>query len=151
MITVHFLFVLISTLYCVFHTYQRRKKISCMTGMMIAMTLAMVSSLSVGLLFGIWYYPDLNLPTFIGVAIGIVVGFLTGKPVSLMAAMDGMLAGLMGGMMGAMFGNMLTVPTPMIWFVDIIFSLMVLMFFFLIQEEEEHFEKTKNEDASHEK
>jgi uncharacterized membrane protein YfcA len=118
-----------------------------MTGMMIAMTLAMVSSVPIGLLLGVWYQPDLNVPSFMGVLFGMVIGFLAGKPISLMAAMDGMLAGMMGGMMGVMFGNMLSDPTPMIWFVDFIFIVMIFMFFFLIKEEKEYFERTKNDDA----
>ncbi|MDC3417586.1 plastocyanin/azurin family copper-binding protein [Aquibacillus salsiterrae] len=88
-------------------TVYHRKRIPCMTGMMIAMTMGMSVGLTVGVIFGILFSGNLFIATVLGMVIGIVVGFISGVPVSIMAVLDGLLSGAMGGMMGAMLGDMI--------------------------------------------
>jgi hypothetical protein len=88
-------------------TYFFRHRITCMAGMMIAMTLGMMIGLGFGTLIGMAYPEQLFQATAISVFIGAIVGFIAGLPISLMAVLDGLLSGLMGGMMGAMLGVMI--------------------------------------------
>lgn len=121
--------------YFIFATYKRREKLTCMTGMMIAMTIGMMSSLLLGLTLGILFKHDLTISTMISILFGLVAGYLTGKPISLMAALDGMLAGIMGGMMGAMLGVMLIVSEAMLLFMIIIFVVILSVLHQVIEEE----------------
>ncbi|MDF9296578.1 hypothetical protein [Geobacillus stearothermophilus] len=87
--------------------FIKRKKITCMAGMMAAMALGMLVGLTGGLLAGISYNGNLFLSTILGMAFGFLAGFLAGMPISIMAIIDGVLSGVMGGMMGAMLGEMI--------------------------------------------
>lgn len=85
-----------------------RKRISCMAGMMIAMTVGMVLGLSFGTITAL-YYPDHFFEvTVISVLFGAMMGTIAGFPISIMAVLDGFLSGAMGGMMGAMLGAMVS-------------------------------------------
>lgn len=120
----------------IYSAYRRRSAISCMAGMMIAMTIAMMQSLAAGTIAGILFPEDLAVPTSGAVLVGVVGGYLAGKPVSTMAALDGMLAGIMGGMMGAMLGVMLGAHAAMmVLFLDIIFVFIHMVLRQLIREE----------------
>lgn len=94
--------------------WSGRRRISCMTGMMLAMAVGMMAGLSGGVaaagLMGTSLWP----PTLAGMAIGVLAGALLGAPISLMALLDGGLSGLMGGMMGAMLGLMAQEALPSI-------------------------------------
>lgn len=127
--------VIALTAYCIFYTFKHREKLSCMAGMMIAMTIAMMGSITLGTLLGIVFEHDLVPASMIAILFGMLSGYLAGKPISLMAAMDGMMAGIMGGMMGAMLGVMLIEPERMVWFVIAIFAFMMFMLIQLINEE----------------
>ncbi|MBL0385587.1 cupredoxin domain-containing protein [Tumebacillus sp. ITR2] len=127
--------IVLVTVACIGFTYNKRKRLTCMTGMMIAMTIGMMSSLSLGLLLGVLFKHDLTQATIGAVTFGALAGYLAGKPISLMAALDGMMAGIMGGMMGAMLGVMLLVPQTMIWFVDFLYVVITLLLIKLIEEE----------------
>ncbi|WP_336775207.1 hypothetical protein [Paenibacillus sp. MMO-58] len=107
--------------YIVFNTYKRKEKLTGMAGMMIAMTVGMMSSLALGVQLGIVFQRDLTISSIIAVLFGLGAGYFTGKPVSIMASLDGMLAGIMGGMMGAMLGVMLGVSYTMLLFINLIF------------------------------
>lgn len=107
LIVISLLLIIGLSLFVTYYTYDHRKKLSCMAGMMIAMTNAMMASVALGTIFGVIYDVDLSTPTMIAVVYGMIVGYVTGKPISLMAALDGLGAGIMGGMMGAMLGVML--------------------------------------------
>lgn len=130
--------ILLLTSYVVYFTYQRRNKLTCMTGMMISMTNAMMISISLGAILGTFIETkDLTIPTIVSVLTGMLAGYITGRPVSLMAAIDGLTAGIMGGMMGSMLGVMLQ-PTQvdlMIYFIDVIFILVMVLLLRLIEEE----------------
>lgn len=137
--------VIALTAYCVLYTFKHREKLSCMAGMMIAMTIAMMGSITLGTLLGIVFEDDLVPASMIAILFGMLAGYLAGKPISLMAAMDGMMAGIMGGMMGAMLGVMLIEPERMVWFVIAIYALMMFMLIQLINEESRS--KKKETDA----
>ncbi|MBM7563290.1 hypothetical protein [Paenibacillus sacheonensis] len=120
----------------IYSAYRRRPAISCMAGMMIAMTIGMMQSLAAGTIAGILLPSDLAVPTAGAVLLGIVCGYLAGKPISTMAALDGMLAGIMGGMMGAMLGVMIGRHAVMtVLFVDVIFVFIHIVLHQLINEE----------------
>lgn len=137
--------VLLFTAYSVTYTYKRKEKLTCMAGMMIAMTAGMMSSLALGVILGVVMNRDLTLSTMIAILFGMGIGYLTGKPVSLMAALDGMMAGIMGGMMGAMLGVMLIVSDIMLLFIDIIFVFVMGILIQLIDEETGKIKKTNEE------
>jgi uncharacterized membrane protein YfcA len=139
--------IILLTSYVVYFTYQRRHKLTCMTGMMIAMTNSMMLSISLGGILGTFIEnKDITIPTICSVLLGMVVGYLTGRSVSLMAALDGLTAGIMGGMMGSMLGVMLQPASLdlMIYFIDIIFVLVMVFLLRLIDEES----KEKNSEKS---
>ncbi|MBO7745977.1 hypothetical protein I8J29_17350 [Paenibacillus sp. MWE-103] len=120
----------------IWHAYRRRASLSCMAGMMIAMTVGMMQSLAAGTVAGILFPQDLAVPTAGAVLLGVACGYLAGKPVSTMAALDGMLAGIMGGMMGAMLGVMLgDRAATMVLFVDVLFLFIHIVLQQLIREE----------------
>lgn len=124
--------------YVMYLTFQRRHKLTCMTGMMIAMTNSMMVSISLGAIIGTFIKDkDLTIPTIASVLIGGIVGYLTGRPVSLMASIDGLTAGIMGGMMGSMIGVMLQPKSidVMIYFIDILFVLVIVLLIRMIDEE----------------
>lgn len=137
------LIILLSS-YVVYFTFQRRKRLTCMAAMMIAMTNSMMVSISLGTILGTFMEnKDLTIPTITSILLGMVVGYITGRPVSLMAALDGLTAGIMGGMMGSMLGVMLQPASVdlMIYFIVIIFVLVIVLLIRLIEEES----KEKNE------
>jgi uncharacterized cupredoxin-like copper-binding protein len=111
------------SIYIISKTIYYRKKIPCMTGMMISMALGMSVGITVGVILGILYSGNLFYSTILGMVVGIAAGFLAGVPVSLLAVMDGMLSGMMGGMMGAMLGVMIAPE-----FRDSLIRIMLLLF-----------------------
>jgi hypothetical protein len=143
--SVNVLLILVVTVYFIFVIYQRRKKLTLMAGMMIAMTIGMMVSITLGVLIGVFFNHDLTKSTILAVVVGMIAGYSAGRPISLMAAMDGMLAGIMGGMMGAMLGVMLVIPTTMIWFINIIFVAVMVVLRQLIGEETGTAKKEENE------
>jgi hypothetical protein len=113
--------VVLFTAFIVLKTYKRKEKLTGMPGMMIAMTIGMMSSLVLGVQLGIVFPRDLTVPSIAAILFGLGAGYFTGKPISILAALDGMLAGIMGGMMGAMLGVMIGPSYIMMIFVDILF------------------------------
>jgi plastocyanin len=123
--------------YVTFYTFRSKNKLTCMAGMMIAMTNSMISSIALGTILGISFNLNLSFPTIVAVSYGMLIGYLTGKPISTMAALDGLGAGVMGGMMGAMFGVML-VPEIIditILFILTVFIIVVLTLLKMMEEE----------------
>lgn len=121
----------------IYLTNKHKEKLTCMTGMMIAMTSGMMSSLVIGTIVGTMLNGELLSPTMIGVIAGMGIGYFTGRPVTLMAALDGMMAGVMGGMMGAMLGVMVIYQSPhnTILFMAVIFLVIMMVLIKLIREE----------------
>lgn len=113
--------VVLFTAFIVLKTYQRKEELTGMPGMMIAMTIGMMSSLVLGVQLGIVFPRDLTVPSIAAILFGLGAGYFTGKPISKLATLDGMLAGIMGGMMGAMLGVMIGPSYIMMIFVDILF------------------------------
>lgn len=120
-----------------------------MTGMVVAMTNSMMTSVAIGTFLGISIQDkDLAIPTIIAVSIGMVVGYGTGRPISLMASLEGFSAGIMGGMMGAMLGVMLSPQSAeiIVYFIDVInFFISVLLLRIMDEEmKTNHIEPSKN-------
>lgn len=153
---VHMAIILAVTAFCLIHLYRRREKMSCMAGMMLAMTTAMMASLPIGFLLGIQFPSHMEAVSLASSLLGMATGFLAGKFVSLMAAMDGMASGLMSGLMGAMLGVMTANPAALIMLMDIAVIAIAATVILLIREEEKLFEnwldpKTNPPDAMEEK
>ncbi|SFA49669.1 hypothetical protein SAMN05192569_102221 [Parageobacillus thermantarcticus] len=129
--------VTILSLMVIAFVFIKRKKITCMAGMMTAMALGMLVGLTGGLLVGILYSGNLFFSTILGAAIGFLAGFLTGLPISVMAIIDGILSGIMGGMMGAMLGEMMLPEyrNSMIHIMLVIFVGMISIILYMLQQE----------------
>ncbi len=89
-----------------FYVYKLRSKLDEMHGMMVAMTLGMVSGLVISTLYVI---PTGNFlfGFILGSVIGLIFGIGFGKLGNHLGIMEGVVAGPMGGMMGAMLGQMI--------------------------------------------
>lgn len=117
--------------------YYARSKISCMAGMMGAMTMGM----SVGLGLGTWVAAVFPIPLFhstiIGMVLGGMAGTLAGLPISLMAVLDGLLSGGMAGMMGAMLGEMIAVEHSLLLLkiIGILTGGVLFLLFLMLQNE----------------
>ncbi|WJH30770.1 cupredoxin domain-containing protein [Paenibacillus sp. CC-CFT742] len=134
--------------YIVINTYKRKERVTGMPGMMIAMSIGMMSSLALGFQLGIVFDHDLAVPSIIAILFGLGTGYFTGKPVSVLASLDGMLAGIMGGMMGAMLGSMLGFTYIMVLFVDIVFLLIFCVLLQLTSPDSVETNKTKSSGIS---
>ncbi|AMX83178.1 hypothetical protein GS3922_05485 [Geobacillus subterraneus] len=129
--------VTILSLIVIVFVFIKRKKITCMIGMMVAMALGMLVGLTGGLLVGILYSGNLFFSTLLGMGFGFLSGFLTGLPISVMAIIDGVLSGIMGGMMGAMLGEMISPEhqNSMIRVMLVIFVGMIGIVLYMLQQE----------------
>jgi heme/copper-type cytochrome/quinol oxidase subunit 2 len=87
------------------YVYKLRKSVDEMHGMMVGMTLGMISGLATSTLFLI-PTGDFLYGTIIGSIVGIIFGVLFGKLGGHLGIVEGIVAGPMGGMMGAMLGQM---------------------------------------------
>ncbi|GAB1157239.1 hypothetical protein YWY31_32640 [Paenibacillus illinoisensis] len=134
--------------YIVINTYKRKERVTGMPGMMIAMSIGMMSSLALGFQLGIVFDHDLAVPSIIAILFGLGTGYFTGKPVSVLASLDGMLSGIMGGMMGAMLGSMLGFTYIMVLFVDIVFLLIFCVLLQLTSPDSVETNKTKSSGIS---
>lgn len=124
-----------------------------MDGMIFAMVLGAMSSLTLGLNIQVYLVNDLGLATILAILIGMVVGFITGKSVSLTASIEGVMAGIMGGMMSPMLGAMLAHPMTLIWFLDFAYVLVLVLLVYLAKEAkqaflEEQLEAERDQSAS---
>jgi YtkA-like len=129
--------IILLTSYVMFLTFKKKRRLTCMAGMMISMTNSMMASITIGTILGtLIQNKDLTIPTIVSVSIGMIVGYLTGIPVSLIAAIDGLTAGIMGGMMGAMLGVMLQPKSAeiMIYFLNVVFVLVIWLLIRLINQ-----------------
>ncbi|MFF3022438.1 hypothetical protein ACFVRR_07220 [Gottfriedia sp. NPDC057948] len=137
--------VLLSS-YVILIANRKKEKLSCTAGKMISMTNSMMTSVTVGTIFGIFFRnTDLTIPTIISMTAGMLIGYLTGKPLSLMAILEGITAGIMGGMMGAMLGIMLqeTYLNILIYFIDVVFVLVTILLIKVIDQEVSKFNKNE--------
>ncbi|WP_419888885.1 cupredoxin domain-containing protein [Paenibacillus xylanexedens] len=134
--------------YIVLNTNKRQERVTGMTGMMIAMSIGMMSSLALGFQLGIVFDHDLSVPSIIAILFGLGIGYFAGKPVSVLASLDGMLAGIMGGMMGAMLGSMLGFTYIMALFVDIVFILIFCVILQITNSDSVETNKTKSSGIS---
>ncbi|MFB8376087.1 cupredoxin domain-containing protein [Paenibacillus taichungensis] len=134
--------VVLFTAFIVLKTYKRKEKLTGMPGMMIAMTIGMMSSLVLGVQLGIVFPRDLTVPSIAAILFGLGAGYFTGKPISILAALDGLLAGIMGGMMGAMLGVMIGPSYIMMIFVDILFIFILSVALQLSNQETDTSDKT---------
>ncbi|QRG70146.1 hypothetical protein [Brevibacillus choshinensis] len=141
MLVLNIVFLSLLTIGSVLYTYKNRTELACMDGMIIAMGLGAMSSVTLGLNIQVLLASDLALATVIAVLIGMTVGFCTGWLVSLTASIEGVMAGVMGGMMSPMLGAMLSGPMLLIWFLDIAYLLVILLLMLLVKEARQAFQE----------
>ena len=101
-----------------------------MIGMTVVMVFVTLSSVTIGIILGIYFANDLTVSTIVSIVYGIVLGYFAGKSVSKLAIMEGLGAGVMGGMMGAMLGYM--IPSNfnmMVIFMTALFIIIIISFF----------------------
>lgn len=139
MLFLNMIFLSLVTIGSILYTYKNRSELACMDGMIIAMVLGAMSSISLGLNIQVYLVSDLQLATIIAVAIGMAVGFITGKLVSLTASIEGVMAGVMGGLMSPMLGAMLSHPLGLIWFFDFAYIFVLILMVFLVKEARQAF------------
>jgi hypothetical protein len=140
--------IVLLTSYVIYYTYRNKQRLTCMAGMMIAMTNSMMGSIAIGAILGTLIQDkDLTIPTIASVSIGMIVGYLTGRPISLMASIDGLTAGIMGGMMGSMLGVMLQPKSTdvMIYFIIVVFVLVIVLLIGMIDEETKSTKQESND------
>ncbi|CDQ37977.1 MULTISPECIES: plastocyanin/azurin family copper-binding protein [Virgibacillus] len=128
--------ICILTSIIIWQTFVCRKRITTMTGMMVAMALGMSVGLVTGVMIGILLSGNLFYSTVMAMIIGMVTGYLAGIPVSILAVLDGTLAGVMGGMMGAMLGEMIApeFQDPMIRIMVVLFIATILLLFQILKQ-----------------
>ena len=95
----------VSNATAIYHLKSYRNAVTCMTGMMIGMTIGMISGLTLGYLVGATN--GMFVGALYGMIIGISSGIWCGSCCGIMGIMEGAIAGLMGGLMGAMTSFML--------------------------------------------
>lgn len=124
--------------FVMFVSYNRRKQLSTMTGMIVCMANSMLAGIVLGTILGMADPSrDLTLPTILAVSFGMIAGYLTGRPISLVVSVEGMTAGIMGGMMGAMLGVM-TQPSKselILFFLDLVYLFVSIVLIRIIEEE----------------
>jgi hypothetical protein len=135
LLIISILIVLGYTTCLICNIYINNDKLTGMTGMIIVMSLGMVSSLVIGLISGIIYKDNLTLSTILAVTLSLIVGYFLGKRLGLFVTIEGMAASLMGSMMGAMLGEMLPSGnyTIMLAFMDALYIIVVSLIFLLIR------------------
>ncbi|MBV7505297.1 hypothetical protein KW850_08530 [Bacillus sp. sid0103] len=63
------------TSYVIYYTFRNKQRLTCMAGMMIAMTNAMMASILLGAILGTFIQDkDLTIPTITSMSIGLIVG-----------------------------------------------------------------------------
>lgn len=132
------IFLCLLTVGSILYTWKNRSQLACMDGMIIAMGIGSMSSVTLGMNL-VFLAGDLTVATILAVMIGMAVGYTTGRLVSLTASIEGVMAGLMGGMMSPMLGAMLVHPMPLIWFLDAAFLIVLCLLILLVKEAREAF------------
>lgn len=87
------------------HFYAYKAKVTCMTGMMLAMTFGMQTGMMLGAVVGATN--GFFTGAMVGMIVGTLIGIVTGKCCGVMGVMEGAMAGLMGGTMGPMITVMM--------------------------------------------
>lgn len=120
------LFILVVTGAVLFPIRRRASAWPLMTGMMISMGVAMLSSTVVGVLLGMMMGRSLTLASMSAVWMGLLIGMGWGRPFGSLAAWSAVGSGFMGGLMGAMIGVMVVEPTLLLWFLNLFFVFAIL-------------------------
>ena len=122
------------------------KEMPCMSGMMIGMTTAMISSFLSG-----FYVASTNgmfIGGFFGIFLGMVIGIYNGKCCGVMGTMEALMASFMGGLMGAMTAFMLLndnlkIAAVLIFIISAVIMVSLSYMFYLETKEE----KIKHKDG----
>ncbi|MGG1662066.1 hypothetical protein [Brevibacillus sp. NRS-1366] len=139
MLLLNMLFLCLLTFAGIFYIHKNRTELSCMDGMIMAMSIGAMSSVSLGMNIEAYLVGNLTLSTIVSITIGMIAGYITGHFVSLMASIEGVMAGIMGGLMSPMLAAMLSNPIAMIWFLDIAYLLVMIMIIALVKEARQAF------------
>lgn len=125
--------VLLYSFVYIFKMNKNKGNFKKMTGMTVVMVFVTLSSVTIGIILGIYFANDLTLSTIVSIVYGIVLGYFAGNSVSQLAVMEGLGAGVMGGMMGAMLGYMIPGNfNMMVIFMTVLFIIIISYFAHLI-------------------
>jgi hypothetical protein len=129
--------IVIIAIYLGFLVFQNKDLLLPMHGMMIAMAMAMMVSLTIGILLAIMGMDNPTLTTIYMIVLGVITGYLYGTPFGALAQLDGILAGVMGGLMGPMTGWMVKSHQPHLFlgFFVLLYIIIVIMLYRLINQE----------------
>ncbi|MDO8508648.1 MAG: hypothetical protein Q7S27_03100 [Nanoarchaeota archaeon] len=121
------------------------KEFPCMSGMMVGMTLGMISSFLPG-----FYLASTNgmfVGGFFGSLLGMIIGGWNGKCCGIMGLMEGIMAGFMGGLMGAMTAFMLLNDHLKIAAIIVfaVCSIIIISLNYMIFKESSHLERKEKE------
>ncbi|MCZ2259784.1 hypothetical protein [Sporosarcina sp. G11-34] len=125
--------VLLYSVVYIFKMNVNKDNFEKMIGMTVVMVFVTLSSVTIGIIVGIYFANDLTLSTIVSIIYGIVLGYFAGKSVNQLAIMEGLGAGVMGGMMGAMLGYMIPGNfNLMVIFMTVLFIIIISFFAHLI-------------------
>ncbi|WP_112179793.1 MULTISPECIES: hypothetical protein [Paraliobacillus] len=95
-------------------------------GKCVPMVLGMTSSVTIGLIIGVWIPDFLAIATIAAITVSSLVSFLFVKRFGINGIMEAQAASFMGAMMGAMLGVMLTSTT------EVVLMLVASILFFIV-------------------
>lgn len=112
-------------------SYQHRQGIGAMGGMVLAMSLAMVTGLFTGEAVFL-FSNNMALATLLGILSGSGLGVMAALPFGILALLDALLSGAMGGLMGAMLGMVPVADRflfPVMWGIEFLALFLLFLFF----------------------
>ncbi|GAB6992387.1 hypothetical protein [Paenibacillus pini] len=126
--------VIIYTALCIVFVHQYRLLLVNMTGNVVAMTVGLISNLTIGVILGMIWRDNLVLSTGVSIAFCFMIGYLIGRPIHMLAVVEGIGGGIMGGVHGAMLGEMIPVAKwdAMLFIMDALFIAITALVIYII-------------------
>ncbi|MFH1631071.1 MAG: hypothetical protein ABIA21_02515 [Candidatus Aenigmatarchaeota archaeon] len=109
----------------VWHTRAYRHTFNCSMGMMVGMTIGMMSGFLLGTIIGATN--GMFMGSVFGMLTGMFIGAWSTRTCGIMSIMEGLMAGLMGGLMGAMTTVMMLNDNIMLFMPLLVGSIVAIM------------------------
>lgn len=125
------------TIYFHLFTKSKKQQVCPSLGKCISMSLGMVSSTLLGLIFAQFMPGELAYSTFLAILVSMIIAYFIGKCFGVSGIIEAMAASFMGAMMGTMLGDMIPEKdlTFMMIALDLIYLGTVVTFMFMINKE----------------
>lgn len=141
------LMIVTYTIYFCMYTMTKKQNVSPSSGKCISMSLGMVSSTMIGLIFALSLRGELAYSTVLSIVISCIIAYFIGKWFGISGIIEAMAASFMGSMMGAMLGVMIPVDrqTFMMIAMDLMYLVTITSVLFMINKEagnEKHMKAT---------